>query len=71
MFMYLKVGKEPEKTQPPPAKMGLNHIPLYEGDEGPKKHWFVCEKFWTANDITDEDKQMAQFTATLQKRALT
>jgi hypothetical protein len=41
--------------------MGLNNIPLYEGDEDPRRHWFVCEKLWDATDITDEDKKMAQF----------
>ena len=51
--------------------MGLNHIPIYEGDEDPKIHWFICEKFWDAKNITDEDKQMAQFGATLQHCALT
>jgi hypothetical protein len=51
--------------------MGLNHILIYEGDEDPKRHWFVCEKFWDATDITDEDKQMAQFGAALRARALT
>jgi hypothetical protein len=51
--------------------MGLNHIPIYEGDEDPKIHWFICEKFWDATDITDEDKQMAQFGATLRHHTLT
>jgi hypothetical protein len=45
--------------------MGLNHIPIYEGDEDPKRHWFVCEKLWDATDITNEDKKMAQFGAAL------
>jgi hypothetical protein len=45
--------------------MGFNHIPIYEGEEDPKHHWFVCEKFWDAADITDEDKKMAQFRAAL------
>jgi hypothetical protein len=45
--------------------MGFNHIPLYEGDEDPKRHWFKCENFLDAANITDEDKQMAQFKATL------
>lgn len=42
--------------KPPKNKMGLNYKPLYEGDEVPKKHWFVCEKFWFANDIDNEEK---------------
>jgi hypothetical protein len=51
--------------------MGLNHIPIYEGDEDPKQHWFICEKFWDATDITDEAKQMAQFGVPFRARALT
>jgi hypothetical protein len=39
--------------------MGLNHIPIYEGYEDPKRHWFVCEKFWDTTNIIDEDKYMA------------
>jgi hypothetical protein len=45
--------------------VGLNHIPIYEGDEDPKWHWFVCNKFWDLVDVTDEDKHMEQFGATL------
>lgn len=45
--------------------MGLNNIPLYEGDEDSRIYWFVCEKFWDAADVSDEDKQMAQFGAAL------
>jgi hypothetical protein len=52
-------------------KMGFDHIPIYEGEEDPKRHWFVCEKFWNAADITNEDKQMAQFGATLRHHTLT
>ena len=50
---------------------GLAHIPLYEGDEDPRWHWFVCESTWEANQVTDEDRQMAQFAGALRKRALT
>ena len=38
---------------------GSAHIPLYEGDEDPRQHWFVCESTWEANQVTDEDRQMA------------
>ena len=48
-----------------------SNIPLYEGDEYPKRHWFICESRWEANDITSEDHQMAQFVGALQKIALT
>ena len=46
-------------------------IPLYEGDEDPRWHWFVYESTWEANAVTSEDRQMAQFVGALQKRALT
>jgi len=38
--------------------MGLDNIPIYEGDEDPKSRWFVCEKLWDEANITHEDKQM-------------
>lgn len=63
--------KKTEKFKPPKNKTMLNRMPLYEVDEDRKKHCFVCEKLWTPNDITDEDKQMAQFAASLRKRVLT
>ena len=50
---------------------GSAHIPLYEGDEDPRRHWFVCESTWEANQVTYEDRQMAQFIGALRKRALT
>jgi hypothetical protein len=61
------VTQTPQKvsTSKKTIKMGFNHIPLYEGDEDPKRHWFMCEKLWDVADITDEDKQMAQFRASL------
>ena len=46
-------------------------IPLYEGDKDPRWHWFVCELTWEANQVTDEDRKMAQFAGALRKRALT
>jgi len=48
-------------------KMGLNDLPIYEEDKYSKRHWFVCQKLWTRNDINDEDKKMTQFVATLRK----
>ena len=50
---------------------GSAHIPLYEGDEDPTKHWFICESTWEANQVTNEDRKMAQFAGALQKRELT
>ena len=38
---------------------GSAHIPLYEGDEDPRRHRFVCESTWEANQVMDEDRQMA------------
>jgi len=45
--------------------MCLIHIPIYEGDEDPKRYWFIFEIFWDEIDIIDEDKQMTQFGAAL------
>ena len=47
------------------------HIPIYEGEEDPGCHWFICERMWDATDVTDEDKQITQFAGTLRKIALT
>lgn len=32
------------------------HIPICEGEEDPRRHWFVYERMWDVADITDEDK---------------
>jgi len=45
--------------------MILNNMPLYEGDENPRRNWFVCKKLCDEANISDEDKKMAQFGATL------
>ena len=50
--------------------MGLNHILIYEGDEDPMHNCFIYGKFWDATDITDKEKQIAQFGATLRARYL-
>ena len=47
------------------------HIPIYEGEEDPRRHWFICERMWATTNIIDEDKQIAQFAGKLRKRALT
>jgi len=67
------VAQTPRKSSVPTKKikMGFNHIPIYEGEEDPKFHWFVCEFFLDADDITDEDKKMAQFRVALRHHALT
>jgi hypothetical protein len=30
------------------------HIPIYEGEEDPKRHSFTCERMWDAPDVTNE-----------------
>ena len=47
------------------------HIPIYEGEEDPIWHWFICERMWDAADVTDDDKKITQFAGVLRKRALT
>ena len=47
------------------------HIPIYEGEEDPIQHLFVCERMWDAVDMSDDDKKIAQFVGALRKRALT
>ena len=47
------------------------HIPIYEGEEDPRRRWFFCERMWDAADVTDEDNQIAKFVGALRKRALT
>ena len=47
------------------------HIPLYEGDEDPKRHWFLCEQIWEETVVSNEECQMEQFVSALRKQALT
>ena len=71
----------PPPPPPPPSPessdsdfdMGhrLEHIPLYEGDEDSRRHWFVCDLTWEANQVTNEDRHMAQFIGALRRRKLT
>ena len=52
----------PPPPPPPPESSDIDsdmghgsaHIPLYEGNEDPRRHWFVCESTWEEN----EDRQM-------------
>ena len=48
---------------------GSAQIPLYEGDEDPRRHWFICESIWEANKVTEEERQMAQFAGALMKKS--
>lgn len=57
-----------------PKKMSHHHsvhIHIYEGEEDPKQHWFMCERMWDATNVTDDDKKIAQFAGALRNRALT
>ena len=47
------------------------HILIYEGEEDPRRHWFIYERMWDVVDVIDEDKQITQFASALRKRALT
>ena len=47
------------------------HIPLYEGNKDPRGHWSICESTSEANQVTSEERQMAQFVGSLRKRELT
>ena len=47
------------------------HVLIYEGYEDPMNHCFICETIWDVVNMTNEEKQMAQFTSGLHKRALT
>lgn len=47
------------------------HISIYEGEEDPRRHWFICERMWDAADVIDDDKKIAQFVGALRKRELT
>ena len=71
----------PPLTLPPPPPeeyidvddMGhdATQIPLYEDDEDPIRHRFICEPTQDANVVTSEDRQMTQFAGALRKWALT
>jgi hypothetical protein len=60
------VTQTPQKViTPKKINLGFNHIPTHEGDEDPKIHWFVHEKFWDDANITYEDNKMAQIGVAL------
>jgi len=66
------VAQIPRKLSIPikKIKMGFNHVLIYEGEEDPKHHWFICEFFLDATNIIEEDKKTAQFGVVLCHRAL-
>ena len=43
----------------------VENLPLCEGYENTKRHWFIHEMIWDSIDITNETKQMAQFARVL------
>lgn len=47
------------------------HIPIYEGKEDPRQHWFICDRMWDTVVVTEDDKEITQFAGALRKRALT
>ena len=49
----------------------VSHLPIFEGDDDLKHHWFIFENIWDIVDITEKNKQIAQFVRSLRKRALT
>jgi hypothetical protein len=47
------------KKKHPPTAMYYHHnihILIYEGDEDPNFHWFICETIWDATTMTDKEK---------------
>ena len=49
----------------------IPHIPIYEGDEDPKLHWFIYKITWDATNVTGTTKKIAQFAESPRKRVLT
>ena len=43
------------------STMAHHHIPIYEGEEDPKRHWFIYEAIWDVVDVTNEAKQITHF----------
>jgi hypothetical protein len=41
------------------ANTNTRNLPMYEGNENPKKHRFIYEKTWDAVNVIDELKKMA------------
>jgi len=46
-------------------------IPEFQGTglEDPEKHLFLCDTIWTAKNVEDEAKKIAQSTTTLRGHA--
>ena len=43
----------------------LVHIPTYEGEKYPRRHWFIFERMWDVADVIDDDNKIAQFADAL------
>jgi hypothetical protein len=41
-----------------------------EGANDPKNYFFICEKIWVANQITDKDTKVVQLAITFRDLAL-
>lgn len=46
-------------------------LTIYEGNEDPKKYWFICKIIQTVKNTIDLAKQMGQFGAAMKKKGLT
>ena len=46
-------------------------MPTFDEDDIPKLHWFIYETIWESTDITNKNKQIAQFIGSLRKIYLT
>jgi len=51
--------------------LNSGNLPLYEGGEDPKRHWFISTNMLHVMGVTDEVKQMMQLASALRTWALT
>lgn len=49
----------------------IPNICTFEDDDDPRHHWFICETICEDTNITNKNKQIAQFMTLLRKRDLT
>ena len=53
------------------AHTHIPYIPIFEGDEDPRCHYFIFETIWDATSITKKNKKIVEFTGSLRKKSLT